>query len=169
MRDKAVTAYLGLGSNMGNRFLHLREALRKLKNAPGVQISRTSPIYETEPVGGPRQPQYLNTVVEIVTDLEVKKLLKVCQEIENEMGRIRTERWGPRIIDIDILIYGDLVSSTKELTIPHPLFHEREFVLRPLADIVPDLVHPVLDVSIRELLDGVEESGVKRMSALKLE
>ncbi len=168
MRDKAVTAYLGLGSNMGDRFLNLRETLRKLKNATGLKIGRTSPVYETEPVGGPHQPKYLNMVVEIVTDLEVKKLLKVCQEIEKEMGRVRTERWGPRDIDIDILIYGDLVSSTKELTIPHPLFHEREFMLRPMADIAPDLQHPVLDLSISQLLDGVEESGVKKMSALKL-
>jgi 2-amino-4-hydroxy-6-hydroxymethyldihydropteridine diphosphokinase len=168
MRDKIVTAYLGLGSNMGDRFLNLQKALEHLKKVNGVKISQISPVYETDPVGGPRQPRYLNTVVEIGTDLEVRKLLKTCQEIENEMGRIRTERWGPRVIDIDILIYGDLVISTKELIIPHPLFHEREFVLRPMADIVPDLIHPVMDLSIRELLEGIEESDVKRMSDLKL-
>jgi 2-amino-4-hydroxy-6-hydroxymethyldihydropteridine diphosphokinase len=169
MQDKSVTAYLGLGSNLGDRFLNLREALRRLKDSSGLEISRISPVYETDPVGGPSQPRYLNMVVEIVTKIEARKLLKMCQEIENEMGRVRAERWGPRTIDIDIIIYGDMVSSTRELTIPHPLFHEREFVLRPMADIAPDLLHPVLDLSVRELLDGVEESGVKKMNSLKFE
>lgn len=168
MRNITVTAYLGLGSNLGDRFLLMREALQKLKNSTGIKVSRVSPVYESEPIGVPRQPRYLNAVVEIFTDLDEKKLLKVCQAIEDELGRVRNERWGPRNIDIDILIYDDLVSSTRELSIPHPFFHEREFVLRPMADIAPDLIHPVLDLSVSELLEGVEESGVKKMNSLKL-
>jgi len=163
-----VTAYLGLGSNLGDRFLLLREAVQMIKNSAGIKISMVSHVYESEPVGVTHQPRFLNAVVEILTDLDEKELLKVCQKIENDLGRERKERWGPRNIDIDILIYDDLVSSTKELSIPHPFFHEREFVLRPMADIAPDLVHPVLDMSVSELLDGLEESGVKKMNSLNL-
>jgi 2-amino-4-hydroxy-6-hydroxymethyldihydropteridine diphosphokinase len=168
MRNETVTAYLGLGSNLGNRFDLLCEALQKLKSIEGIEVTKSSPVYESVPEGVSHQPRFLNAAIEIVTDLDEKKLLKECQNIENEMGRVRKEHWGPRNIDIDILMYDDLVCSTRDLIIPHPFFHEREFVLRPLADISPDLMHPVLDMSISELLEGLGESGVKKMNALKL-
>ena len=168
MRNMTVTAYLGLGSNLGDRFLLLREAVQMINKSAGIKISRVSPVYESEPIGVTHQPRFLNAVLEILTDLDEKELLKVCQTIEKDLGRERKEHWGPRNIDIDILIYDDLVSSTKELSIPHPFFHEREFVLRPMADIAPDLVHPVLDMSVSELLDEMEASGVRKMNSLKL-
>jgi 2-amino-4-hydroxy-6-hydroxymethyldihydropteridine diphosphokinase len=163
-----MKAYLGLGSNLGNRFRNLSDAVNHLVRKNGIRIAHVSPVYETDPVGNTDQPKYLNAVLEIDTVLEPMNLLKTCLEVEAEMGRIRTRRWESRSIDIDVLLCGEELISTEELIVPHPLLHEREFVLRPLADIAPDLVHPVLDESIAELLCQVEESGVRKMEDLVL-
>ena len=156
-----MKAYLGLGSNTGDRFENLKKAVQQLNTQSGIRVQRVSPVYETVPMGGPEQSYYLNAVVEIETTLEAENLLTCCLNIEKEIGRIRTVHWGPRIIDIDIELYGQLVVKATELTIPHPLMHERAFVLRPLSDIAPDFVHPVLGLTVKELLARVEDSGVK--------
>ncbi|HEX9891340.1 MAG TPA: 2-amino-4-hydroxy-6-hydroxymethyldihydropteridine diphosphokinase [Actinomycetota bacterium] len=131
-------AYLGLGSNLGDRLENLQEAVRRLP-ARDVRPLRSSRVYETEPVGGPEeQPQYLNAVIEVDTDLEPRGLLAVCLGIEDDMGRVRGERWGPRIIDLDVLTFGDDEVHEDGLDVPHPLMHERGFVLLPLLELDPD-------------------------------
>ncbi len=168
MRDEKVNAYLGLGSNLGDRFKNLSEAIQRLNTVEGIVVREASSVYETDPVGDSSQPKYLNAVIRVETTLEAKKLLKACMTVERGMGRVRHAQWESRVIDIDMLFYDEEVMSTKELTLPHPLLHEREFVLRPLADIAPDLVHPMLDESIAQLLEEVELGGVERMDDLTL-
>jgi 2-amino-4-hydroxy-6-hydroxymethyldihydropteridine diphosphokinase len=129
-------AFLGLGSNLGDRERYLREAVDSL---PGVV--QVSPLYETDPVGGPGgQGAYLNIVVEIATDLTPRELLGVCHRLESAAQRVRTERWGPRTLDVDILLYDDVRSDEPDLTIPHPRMWQRRFVVAPLRDIAPELV-----------------------------
>lgn len=134
----AATAYLGLGANLGDRLTNLQEAVRKLAAQRGVTVLRSSRVYETDPVGGPPQPSFLNAVVEISTELDPRELLAICAGIEQALGRERSERWGPRTIDIDILLYDDLTVDDHDLVVPHPRMHERGFVLAPLAELVPD-------------------------------
>jgi 2-amino-4-hydroxy-6-hydroxymethyldihydropteridine diphosphokinase len=129
-------AFLGLGSNLGDRERYLREAVDSL---PGVV--QVSPLYETDPVGGPGgQGAYLNIVVEIATDLTPRELLGVCHRLESAAQRVRTERWGPRTLDVDILLYDDVRSDEPDLVIPHPRMWQRRFVVAPLRDIAPELV-----------------------------
>jgi 2-amino-4-hydroxy-6-hydroxymethyldihydropteridine diphosphokinase len=163
-----MKAYLGLGSNLGDRFWNLSDAVKHLGGVNAIRLMAVSPVYETDPVGDPDQPKFLNAVLEIDTEFDPMNLLKTCLEIEREMGRVRTRQWESRIIDIDVLLCDDEVISTKELIVPHPFLHEREFVLRPLADIAPDLVHPVFDETIAELLCLVEETGVRKVEDLVL-
>ena len=163
-----MKAYLGLGSNLGDRFKNLSEAVKHLGQVSGIRITRSSHVYETKPVGYPDQPPYFNAVLEIETLLEPVNLLRACLAVERGLGRVRSKRWESRVIDIDLLTYENEVISTIELIIPHPLMHEREFVLRPLADIAPEMVHPVLEESISELLCRVEKSGVRKVEDLVL-
>jgi 3-oxoacyl-[acyl-carrier protein] reductase len=154
-----TTAYLALGSNLGNRQGYLDAAVRRLRAEPGVQIVAVSPYYETEAVGGPPdQQKFLNAVVAIETQLAPQALLRLLLEIEHRFGRVRTVRNAPRTLDLDLLLYGDQIWDEPELTIPHPRMHERAFVLVPLADLAPDVVHPVLRMSVRELLIHLPES-----------
>ena len=129
--------YLGLGSNLGDRLANLTAALRGLEDRD-VRTVRSSRVYETDPVGGPPQPEYLNAVIEVETTLEPRELLNVCLEVETELGRERGERWGPRTIDIDLLAYGDRQIDEPNLTVPHPRMHERAFVLVPLLELDAD-------------------------------
>ena len=163
-----MKAYLGLGSNIGDRLENLRSALSRLNNISGIRVQKVSPVYETLPVGSPQQPDYLNAVVEIETYLEAEKLLAVCSCIEQDMGRIRRVHWGPRVIDIDILLFGELILNTEQLTVPHPRMHERAFVLKPLADISPDYIHPVLGLTVGEILVKIDEAGVRKMMNVEL-
>jgi len=132
-----IRAFLGLGSNLGDRLANLQQAVDLLARMEGLAVLRSSRVYETEPVG-PAQPDYLNAVVEVSTSLPAKKLLECCLAVENEMGRLRGERWGPRVIDIDVLTYGREEIDDPGLVVPHPRMHERLFVLAPLLELEPD-------------------------------
>lgn len=149
-------AYIGIGSNLGNRAKNCREAWKLLINN-GIRVTKRSSQIETAPWGVKGQPRFINMAVEIMTGLAPEELLKLLKKIEIEIGRQPTTRWGPRIIDLDIVLYDDLVIKTPELEIPHPGISEREFVLRPLAEIAPDKIHPVLKKSIRGMLDSLFE------------
>ncbi len=150
-----MTAYIGLGSNLGNRKSNLDDAVSLLSEAPGVDSVKVSSYYETEPVGYEEQGLFLNAAARVETSLSPGELLKVCHDIENQLGRVRTVRWGPRTIDLDILLYNGLVIDSPELEVPHPLMHERAFVLQPLCELDPDVVHPVLKKTAKELLNSL--------------
>lgn len=152
------TVFIGLGSNMGDRRVNLSEALGRMSEK--VSITRASAIYETEPWGFTDQPKFLNQVVKVQTELAPEALLNYLKRIEAEMGRESTFRYGPRCIDLDILFYDDRVIASEKLAIPHPSLHQRAFVLLPLSGIAPDLLHPVLKKTVRELLNEVDISGV---------
>jgi 2-amino-4-hydroxy-6-hydroxymethyldihydropteridine diphosphokinase len=137
-----ATAYLGLGANLGDRLANLQRAVDLLTGAPGVTVVRSSRVYETEPVGGPRQPDFLNAVLEVRTDLSPQDLLRACLDVEATMGRVRTERWGPRPIDVDVLTFDDRTIDEPGLVVPHPRMHERGFVLVPLAELTADPTLP---------------------------
>lgn len=155
-------AYLGLGSNLGDRAALIGEALAGLRAWPAIRVANASSLYETAPWGDPDQPDYLNAAVEIETVLSPLALLDACQEIERDLERVRGRRWGPRTIDIDILDYDGVARADERLTLPHPRLCERAFVLVPLAEIAPDLVlghHP-----ITEWLARVDASRVMPVS-----
>jgi 2-amino-4-hydroxy-6-hydroxymethyldihydropteridine diphosphokinase len=156
------TVYLSLGSNVGDRQAHLNAALDRLR-AHGVNVLRVSPIYETEPVDYTAQGWFLNLVVEAATELFPRQLLERIGRIERGMGRRRTVAKGPRIVDIDILLFGNAVVDCPELQIPHPRMAERRFVLAPLADLAPGLLHPVLHRSVRDLLAAVAGQQVRKL------
>lgn len=144
--------FLGLGSNLGDRRQYLREAIASLPDVVGV-----SPVYETDPVGGPRgQDPYLNVVVELRTALSPRQLLGICHRLESAAGRVRTERWGPRTLDVDVLLIGDIAVADPDLVVPHPRMWERRFVLAPLADLAPELVP---DGWERTVAGGVRMAG----------
>jgi 2-amino-4-hydroxy-6-hydroxymethyldihydropteridine diphosphokinase len=132
-----VRAFLALGSNLGEREALLRRAV-----AATPDLVAVSPVYETDPVGGPEQGAFLNCVVELETDRGPRQLLELCRELEADAERVRTERWGPRTLDVDVLLVGDLTVDEADLEVPHPRMWQRRFVLAPLADLAPDLVSP---------------------------
>jgi 2-amino-4-hydroxy-6-hydroxymethyldihydropteridine diphosphokinase len=148
-------AYIGIGSNLGNREENILQAVAFLSEA-GIVIRERSSMHETEPWGMEDQPKFLNMVLEGETDQEPAMLLETLKRIERRIGREDTCRWGPRVIDLDILLYDDLVINEPSLQIPHPRMHERDFVLRPLSEIAPDKIHPVFKKSVRELLSELK-------------
>jgi 2-amino-4-hydroxy-6-hydroxymethyldihydropteridine diphosphokinase len=152
--------YLSLGSNVGDRKAHLRDALVRL-GAAGRVITVSS-LYETEPVEFTRQPWFLNCAVALETSQPPRQLLTAILAIEQEMGRRRVQKKGPRSIDIDILICGDMIFDSKQFTIPHPAMHQRRFVLEPLAEIAPEVLHPVFNKTIRELRDALQPGQTVR-------
>jgi len=137
----SVRALLGLGTNLGERLDNLQRAVDLLAETDGVRFIRSSRVYETDPVG-PVQPDFLNIVVEVETDLSAKDLLGVCARVESELHRVRLERWGPRTIDVDILGFGDQTIDEPDLEVPHPRMHERAFVLMPLLELEADPMLP---------------------------
>ena len=151
------SVYLSLGSNLGDRQANLRTAIGKLMNLGDVMT--VSSIYETEPIGLREQPWFLNCVVLMQTERLPRLFLKYILGIEQEMGRKRLQPTGPRIIDIDILLFGNATIETPELTVPHPAMHERRFVLAPLAEIAPAVRHPVMKRAARELLEALPREG----------
>jgi 2-amino-4-hydroxy-6-hydroxymethyldihydropteridine diphosphokinase len=154
--------YLSLGSNLGDRQENLARALRLIGES-GIRILRPSAVYETEPQGFRDQPRFLNQVIEAQTPLFPRQLLSRVKKIEREMGRKPAPRNTARIIDIDILLYGQAAVKTEDLEIPHPRMEERRFVLEPLAELVPDLRHPVTRRSVRDMLAAVRDQGVRRL------
>jgi len=154
-------AYLGLGSNLGDRNANLADAITRL-SCESVRILRTSSVWETAPRDVLDQPWFLNQVVEVESDLLPRQLFQRIQRIEREMGRQRRMPKGPRLIDIDILLYGNAVVKSEDLEIPHPRMTERRFVLAPLAELAPDLRHPVSKQTVRELLAEVVGQSAQR-------
>ncbi len=150
--------YLALGTNLGDRPANLRAALKALLSE--VKVITESKVYETPPWGYENQPAFLNMAVKCETNLEPESLLKRLKQHEVQLGREQSFRWGPRLIDIDILFYDNIILKSESLTIPHPRLHERAFVLVPLAEISPDFIHPVLKKTINELLAGVNTDDI---------
>jgi 2-amino-4-hydroxy-6-hydroxymethyldihydropteridine diphosphokinase len=145
--------YLGIGSNIGDRENNCLKAI-ELMEERGLKVTRRSSMCETEPWGVKDQPAFINMAVEAETDISPRGLLMLLKKIENEAGRRPGRRWGPRVLDIDILLYDNLQVAEDDLSIPHPLMHKRVFVLEPLAEIAPDRVHPVLRKTIKQLFIG---------------
>ena len=159
-----ATAYLSLGSNLGDREGHLKRALDALQSR-NTRVARISSLYETEPVGFAAQPWFLNLAVKIAARIPPRPLLDFCLGIERSLGRARTFRCAPRTIDLDILLYGNEIVEEPSLTIPHPRMAERRFVLLPLAEIAPEALHPALRRTVLSLLDSCPDSAVVRRYA----
>lgn len=151
-----IAAYIGMGANLGDRAANLFNAVARLSATDGVAVNRISTVIETPAIGAADDaPPYLNAAVAIETTLGSHALLKVLMEIEKDLGRTRRTKWESRPIDLDVLLYGDQVISSHDLIVPHPLMHERRFVLQPLAEIAPDAVHPMLQMSVKGLLQSL--------------
>ena len=146
-------AYIGFGSNIGDRLKHIQNALHALSKTEGITVKKISSIYKTDPVGYEAQAEFLNGAAALQTDLSPHALLHTLKNIEIALGRQHRLRWGPREIDLDILIYGDVCLQSEKLILPHPEMHLRRFVLAPLAEIAPGLVHPVFQERIQILLE----------------
>lgn len=156
-------AYIGIGSNLGNRQENCLRAIELLQKKD-IIVTKRSSLYETEPWGVKDQPRFINMAIEIDTSLEPKELLKILKNIEKELGREKSSKWGPRIIDLDILLFDDIILNEDNLKIPHPLMQERDFVLRPLCEIAPDIYHPLLKLSIYELMQKIHRKSQEPQS-----
>ena len=147
------TVFIGLDSNLGDRRRYIEKAIAELKRSGGIEVVKVSKLYETEPAGGPPQGKYLDGVAEIMTTLTPRALLAILKEIEKKVGRTPSDiRWGPREIDLDILLFGDLAVDEPDLKIPHPLLHLRDFMLEPICEIAPEVIHPVLKKRVGDIL-----------------
>ena len=150
-------SFLGIGSNLGDRLSNLQRAADLLTGSDGIRLVACSRVYETDPVGGVAQPDFLNVVVEVETDLAARDLLAACLRVERELGRVRDVRWGPRTVDVDLLIYDRVEIEEPDLVVPHPRMHERSFVMMPLLELDPD---PMLPSGIRAA-DAAPSGGVR--------
>ncbi len=160
-------AFIGLGSNLGSPFggrrVNLETALARLSRTEGIRIVKVSSVYETAPMGPQDQGLFLNAAAALMTELQPEPLLDVLLAVEDKMGRVRERHWGPRLIDLDLLLFGQRVLRTKRLTLPHPEMANREFVLAPLAEIAPLATHPVSGITVAEMNASVAEQGVRRL------
>lgn len=152
-----VNAFVGFGSNIGWREENLRVAKEKIQKFSELNLLKSSSLYFSEPVGGVNQPWFLNSAIELATTLDAEEIYEICKEVEEKLGRKETKNLGPRIIDIDLLLVGNMILDDPELKIPHPSLHKRKFVLLPLLELNNDLVHPKLDKPLAELLDQLDE------------
>jgi 2-amino-4-hydroxy-6-hydroxymethyldihydropteridine diphosphokinase len=160
-------AYIGIGSNVGNKAYQCERAISEILKIDHHKLLAKSSFFKTQPIGYTSQDWFINGVIKIETDLEPLGLLQVLKTIESHLGRTETFRWGPRTIDLDILIFDDREMKTEELQIPHPRLHERQFVLIPLAEIDRDLFHPVLKKTVGEILEDIkEDQGVEKLKSL---
>ena len=156
----SVTAYVALGSNLGDRASNIRTAVLMLDKLEHVRVTRVSTLFENPAVGGaPDAPAFLNAAAEVETSLDASRLLRRLLEVERALGRQRRERWAPREIDLDLLLYDDQIIGAPGLSVPHPLMHERVFVLKPLAEIAPQVLHPIHKKTIAELRENVLRAG----------
>lgn len=151
-----ISVIIGIGSNLGERVLNCNKALERM--AEFSEVLSVSSYYETEPVGVEDQPNFINCAAEIATELEAHELLGRLKAVERSLGREGAEKWGPRMIDLDIIFYGDRTIDDSKLRVPHPEAHLRRFVLVPLTEIAPALIHPVLKVTVTELLSRLKDS-----------
>jgi 2-amino-4-hydroxy-6-hydroxymethyldihydropteridine diphosphokinase len=165
---KTYSVFIGLGSNVGDRFKQLVAAAREIKNLAAVKYVWSSSVYETDPWGKPDQPKFLNAVVEVETSLAPADLLAKMKEIEARLGRTSTERWGPREIDCDILVYDGLVQRDEAVQVPHADLEQRRFALVPLREIAPELVHPVSGMTMEELAAACSDRGKVLMTSYKI-
>jgi 2-amino-4-hydroxy-6-hydroxymethyldihydropteridine diphosphokinase len=157
-------AYIGIGSNIGNKLTSCEDAVSEILKVDRHRLLARSSLYKTEPLGYTSQDWFVNGVIKIETDLEPTDLLRSLKTIEASLGRVKTFRWGPRTIDLDILFFDERKIQTDELQIPHPLLHERQFVLLPLAEIDPCLIHPALKKTVQELVKAFAEGqGVEKL------
>jgi len=160
-----ITAYIGIGSNLGTPGKNCTKAIEKISSAKDIKIISKSSFYQTEPIGGVQQDWFVNSAIEIETDLSPENLLSVLLNLELAMGRIRKEKWGPRLIDLDLLLYGNLILEKKGLTLAHPEIQNRKFVLTPMSEIAGNLIHPTLKKTIKTLLQ--ESSDVTIVKKIK--
>nr|WP_318539991.1 2-amino-4-hydroxy-6-hydroxymethyldihydropteridine diphosphokinase [Terribacillus saccharophilus] len=162
-------AWIALGSNIAPREMYLQQAIQMLSEQEEIKLNQVSTVYETEPVGYENQDQFLNLVAEVETSLDPMELLRICQKIEQDLGRKRIIRWGPRTVDLDILLYSTENMNVEELILPHPRMHERAFVLVPLAEIAPELL--LKDKRVQEWLDTLpaqDVQGVRSWGSLNI-
>lgn len=152
-----VISFLGIGSNLGNPVQQCREALRQIASLKNIQVLRRSSLYRTEPVGNTNQDWFVNGILELRTTFTAPQLLKALQWVEQALGRVRTEKWGPRTIDIDLLLFGREIIVIGDLVIPHPEMHKRRFVLVPMNEIAAYVIHPLYGVSMKGLLDRLDD------------
>ena len=157
-------AYIGIGSNLGDKIAHCEKAISEILNVDRHRLVARSSLFNTRPIGYTDQDWFLNGVIKIETDLEPIDLFRMLKAIEIRLGREETFRGGPRVIDLDLLLFDDQRIETEELQVPHPRFHERQFVLIPLAEIYPNLIHPILKKTVGELLEEIkEDQGVEKI------
>ena len=160
-----MIAYIAIGSNLGDRVANVKKAVLRAADEVKATLVFMSSFYETEPWGIKEQPDFVNAVMGVETELPPKALLAHLKSVEAGMGRENAERWGPRTVDLDIIFYGGLVMDEDGLTIPHPAAHERAFVMVPLAEIAPDFVHPIIGKSVSDIAKSLDKSGVKKLES----
>ena len=162
-----ITAYIGIGSNLGTPEENCTKAIKKISSTKDIKIISKSSFYQTAPIGNIEQNWFINSAIKIDTQLTPRELLSALLSIESEMGRIRKEKWGPRLIDLDLLFYDNLILNQKGITLPHPEIQKRKFVLIPLHEIAEDLIHPTLKKTIKTLLkESPDDAVVKKLTGL---
>jgi len=157
--ERSIVCFIGIGSNVADSVSNCLESIERISLFSHIRITKKSSLYRTEPVGLKEQEWFVNGVIEIKTKYTATTLLKVLQQIEKDMGRIREERWGPRTIDLDILFYGQEVIKEKDISVPHPELHKRRFVLIPMYEIAPYVIHPAFGISIKGLLSRLQDES----------